>query len=71
MFKRNFFFIVFEGIEGTGKSFQINKLVNNLTVQKDPRMFGSEIFDSYPRISTMRNFQGFNERGEYNEKYKN
>ncbi len=48
-----------------------NKLVNNLTVQKDPRMFGSEIFDSYPRISTMRNFQGFNERGEYNEKYKN
>tara|TARA_A100001015_G_scaffold301233_1_gene387780 strand:+ start:182 stop:817 length:636 start_codon:yes stop_codon:yes gene_type:complete len=30
MFKRNFFFIVFEGTEGTGKSFQINKLYKNL-----------------------------------------
>jgi len=48
-----------------------NKLVNNLTIQNDPRMIGSEIFDSYPRISTMRNFQGFNKKGKYNEKYKN
>ncbi len=34
MFKRNFFFIVFEGVEGTGKSFQINKLYKNLKKNK-------------------------------------
>ena len=30
MRKKRFFFIVFEGIEGTGKTYQLNKLYNNL-----------------------------------------
>ena len=30
MSKKKFFFIVFEGVEGTGKTYQINKLYNNL-----------------------------------------
>tara|TARA_B100001093_G_C26834965_1_gene1017910 strand:- start:867 stop:1493 length:627 start_codon:yes stop_codon:yes gene_type:complete len=30
MYKKKFFFIVFEGVEGTGKSYQINKLFNSL-----------------------------------------
>ncbi len=45
-------------------------LDRNLTEQGDPRMSGSEIFDSYPRYSSMRNFKGFNKRGEYNPAYK-
>ena len=32
--KNKFFFIVFEGVEGTGKSYQINKLFNNLKKKK-------------------------------------
>ena len=34
MRKKKFFFIVFEGVEGTGKSYQINKLHNNLKKKK-------------------------------------
>jgi dTMP kinase len=30
MYKKKFYFIVFEGVEGTGKSFQINKLYRSL-----------------------------------------
>ena len=45
-------------------------LDQELTKQGDPRMHGSEIFDSYPRYSPMRNFEGFNKRGAYNSDYK-
>jgi dTMP kinase len=34
MLKKKFFFIVFEGIEGTGKSYQINKLYKKLKTKK-------------------------------------
>jgi dTMP kinase len=36
MFKKKFFFIVFEGVEGTGKSFQINKLYKSLKKRNLP-----------------------------------
>ena len=35
MYKQKFFFIVFEGIEGTGKSYQISKLFNSLKKKKN------------------------------------
>jgi len=34
MRKKKFYFVVFEGVEGTGKSFQINKLYKNLKSKK-------------------------------------
>lgn len=38
-----------------------------LKKQGDPRVIGNgDIFDSYPRISSMREFSGFKERGKYN-----
>ena len=36
MLKKKFYFIVFEGIEGTGKSYQINKLYKSLKKTKYP-----------------------------------
>ena len=34
MYKKKPFFIVFEGVEGCGKSFQSKKLLNNLKKKK-------------------------------------
>ena len=49
---------------------KLNIQLNAILMQQgDPRMSGSSIFDSYPRYSTMRNFDGFNTRGEYNPAY--
>lgn len=47
-----------------------NRLEQVLVAEKDPRMSSDgDIFDSYPRMSPMRNFPGFKERGEYNPAY--
>lgn len=43
------------------------QLKETLTRQGDPRMTGhGDIFESYPRFGTMRNWPGFKKRGEYN-----
>ena len=34
MRKKKFYFVVFEGVEGTGKSYQIDKLYKNLKIKK-------------------------------------
>ena len=55
MRKKKFFFIVFEGIEGTGKSYQINKLFNNLkkknySVQRTREPGGSKTAESIRKL---------------------
>lgn len=48
-----------------------SRLESRLRDTGDPRMSGSEIFDSYPRYSAMRpELGGFSDRGSYNPKYK-
>jgi len=42
------------------------QLLHDLKEQGDPRASDNPIFDSYPRYSSMRNFPGFNLRGQYN-----
>jgi uncharacterized sulfatase len=50
-----------------GLSARLMKLLED---QQDPRARGSEIFDSYPRMSTMRpELGGFAEQNKYNPKY--
>ncbi|MBN2327471.1 MAG: sulfatase [Candidatus Omnitrophica bacterium] len=47
-----------------------SELERTLTGQNDPRMSGSEIFDSYPRFNAMRpELGGFAEQGKYNPNY--
>lgn len=43
------------------------ELQAKLREQRDPRVLGyGDIFESYPRYSSMRNFDGFKAQGEYN-----
>ena len=42
MYKKKFLFIVFEGIEGSGKTYQSKKLLNNLKKKKIPVHFTRE-----------------------------
>ncbi|MBK7608635.1 MAG: hypothetical protein IPI18_16230 [Saprospiraceae bacterium] len=58
-------------MQGVRKKLK-NVLEKKLISQGDPRMTGhGDIFDSYPRFGLMRPFEGFKERGKYNEKYMN
>jgi uncharacterized sulfatase len=42
-------------------------LFKELKAQHDPRVMGTgDIFDSYPRFASMRQFPGFKEQGKYN-----
>jgi len=45
------------------------QLEDTLRDQHDPRAFGYEIFESYPRYNRMRSFSGFKEQGKYNFTY--
>ncbi|MBN1482749.1 sulfatase [candidate division KSB1 bacterium] len=44
-------------------------LEKELAETGDPRLHNSEVFESYPRVSRMRNFPGFKKQGEYNPDY--
>jgi uncharacterized sulfatase len=45
------------------------QLMTDLTEQGDPRVLDNPVFDSYPRYSSMRNFSGFHQKGEYNTRF--
>lgn len=46
------------------------ELAEKLRKEEDPRIIdGGDIFDSYPRFGSMRDFEGFKKQGEYNSKY--
>jgi uncharacterized sulfatase len=52
---------------------KLNKiLLDELKKQKDPRVLGfGDVFESYPRFGSMRDFPGFKERGKYNPAFLN
>jgi uncharacterized sulfatase len=46
------------------------RLEEELRKGGDPRILGfGEVFDSYPRYSSTRNYPGFNESGRYNPEF--
>lgn len=70
MYKKRFFFIAFEGIEGTGKSFQINKLYKNLKkkkidVVKTREPGGSKSAEIIRKLIFNRNFSNFDKKTDF------
>jgi dTMP kinase len=70
MRKKKFFFIVFEGIEGTGKSYQINKLYNNLkklgfTLQKTREPGGSTTAEKIRNLMFSKSSYKFDKLTDY------
>jgi len=70
MYKRKFFFIVFEGIEGTGKSFQIEKLYKNLkkknlSVLKTREPGGSKSAETIRNLIFSKTSSTFHKKTDY------
>jgi len=70
MYKRKFYFIVFEGIEGTGKSFQIKKLYKNLkkknyTVMKTREPGGSKSAEKIRNLIFSKSSNNFDKKTDY------
>jgi dTMP kinase len=70
MRKKKFFFIVFEGIEGTGKSYQINKLFNSLknlgyNLLKTREPGGSKTAEKIRKLIFSKNSNSFDKLTDY------
>jgi dTMP kinase len=70
MRKKKFFFIVFEGIEGTGKSYQIKKLHNNLrnlgyNLLKTREPGGSKTAEIIRKLIFSKNSNSFDKLTDY------
>ena len=70
MLKKKFFFIVFEGIEGTGKSYQIKKLYNSLkklgyNLHKTREPGGSKTAEKIRNLIFSKNSNKFDKLTDY------
>ena len=70
MYKKRFFFIAFEGIEGTGKSYQIHKLYKNLKkksfeVIKTREPGGSKSAEIIRKLIFNRDFSKFDKKTDF------
>ena len=70
MHKKTFYFIVFEGVEGTGKTYQINKLYKNLreekfSIVKTREPGGSQTAESIRKLIFSKNSNQFDKLTDF------
>ena len=70
MHKKKFYFIVFEGVEGTGKTYQINKLYKNLreekfSIVKTREPGGSQTAESIRKLIFSKNSNQFDKLTDF------